>query len=128
MPYNEPDNAFLGYWFSKHFIGHRTDAQNVEREAYAEEQEAESVSCGRQWHEQPQPHLHDLLTMSEWLLELSGQMVRADSRIDPARAEALDRIHNDVRGVRDEIFDLLHAGPRPGPLADKAPPAPPRKR
>jgi hypothetical protein len=86
MPYNEPDDAFLGYWFSKHFIGHRSDAQNVEREAYAEEEEAEGISCGGRARELPRPHLRDLLTMCEWLLALSGQMVRTDARIDPARA------------------------------------------
>lgn len=109
MSTNEQENAFLAHWISDRIGWFGSDARNVEREAYAEEREAERISgsansCSASFR----PRVSDLLAMSEWMLELCSKIILLDRQIDPARSEALARLLPQIKTLRDELFDLVY--------------------
>jgi hypothetical protein len=73
---NEPESPILAQWVIDRFARHRTDAQNVELEAYAEEREAEAYSREISGWRRPHPRLADLLAAAELMVDLTDLMLR----------------------------------------------------
>jgi len=109
---NEPESPILAQWVIDRFARHRTDAQNVELEAYAEERETEAWSReigGRGW---PRPRLTDLLATAEFMVELTDLMLRT---LPPKSQEAqfVSKLQAELKTICLEIRNEISGEPPP---------------
>ena len=110
MNFNEPESAILAEWVLDRFARHRSDAQNVELEAYAEEREAEAYSRDLNHCRQPHPTLRDLLATSEFMLDLTDRMLRFLPPNSPD-AEFVTKLRARMREICLEILAQIYAEP-----------------
>jgi hypothetical protein len=106
---NEPESSILAQWVIDRFARHRTDAQNVELEAYAEEREAEAYSREISGWRRPHPRLVDLLATGEFMVELTDIMLRTLPPKSP-EAQFVTKIQGEMKAICEEIRTQIFGG------------------
>lgn len=104
-PYG-PQNAMFREWLLSRIMPGGSDAQNVVREALAEECEAEAYMCANLRHEHFRPTWRDLLEVVNLTLEVVRLML-ADSAADSTKRQTLETIQTQLETVRQEVIEQI---------------------